>query len=394
MSAWFNLMADIWLGLRGHPARALLSFAGIAIGAASLAVLIAVAGGLRQKAAAMETEFGADVISISQQAGEADVRKPIQRGTVHYLRANLPACEISACQEYSIPGAGNKPSFRLIATDEHLPNVKKWALHAGRFPDPSDIRLRRRVVALNRPLAERLNLHPGDTFPIQQTPFSVIGIVETGPSSAAPESFGEFSAYIPWTIKPHWIESYWIPEERIDAIFIKTGQPGSLEGVLEQARALMEHPDRRVPNLEWTTPQRISAQVRSWQRLIEWTAGGIALLCLALGGATLMSLMVSNIQERIPEIGLRVSLGADSAQIVLLFVGEALATTLLAALAGTWLAFVLLAAAQSRLPTPLLITPRAFLLALGITLFMGVLFSIWPALAASRISPAEALRND
>jgi putative ABC transport system permease protein len=120
----------------------------------------------------------------------------------------------------------------------------------------------------------------------------------------------------------------------------------------------------------------------------------VALLCLILGGATLMTLMMANIRDRIAEIGLRRALGAMPGDIASLFVIEACVITGSASLAGTVTAALLIVLGRGH--TTLVFDLNIITLATPviISLLLGVVFSYIPARMASHISPADALRND
>ncbi len=394
------ILYDIATGLRSHPGRTLLSFLGIAVGPAALSILWNVTDALRLKASQMQSDFGVNIFSISHPPDETGEQRAIRRAHIRLLAENLPETAVSGWQAYALETDAGKNPFRLLVTDEHLPEVRPWTLTSGRFLDHTDICLRRPVAVLSKTLADLENLRPGDTLTIRQAPFTVIGILDTGVASlesadfhAAPAA-GERAVFIPWSIAPNWVDAFTPPEENLDVLFVKVCQPDRMEGLLAQARTLLAQPDYAVPDAEWITPETVTERIRQWQHLIEWSAGGIALLCLALGGATLMSLMVSNINERIPEIGLRLALGAGRGQIVALFLLESFVISVLAALSGAAFAQLALMVSRSHLPIALPFSASAVGLPVLLTLLLSALFSIWPAMSAGRITPAEALRND
>jgi putative ABC transport system permease protein len=120
----------------------------------------------------------------------------------------------------------------------------------------------------------------------------------------------------------------------------------------------------------------------------------VALLCLALGGTTLMSLMLANVRDRIPEIGLRRSLGAMPSDIAMLFVAEGCLVTAGASAAGIAAAGAVAALGAGAFPAPVTLGGTAVLIPALASVGLGAIFSWWPARMAARLPPAEALRND
>ena len=152
-----SLIEDIAAGLRSHPGRTLLSFLGIAIGAAALCILWNVTEALRIKAAHMQNDFGVNIFSVIRPPDETGERRTIQRTHLHLLRENLPGTRVSGWQAYPLESDSGRTPYRLLTTDEHLPAVRPWTLTAGRFLDRTDILLRRPVAVLSRSLAELEN---------------------------------------------------------------------------------------------------------------------------------------------------------------------------------------------------------------------------------------------
>lgn len=167
-----------------------------------------------------------------------------------------------------------------------------------------------------------------------------------------------------------------------------------LDLLVERCRGVLSAPDAGPADFTYVTPDTLLAGLRRLQATIRWSVGSIAALCLLLGGTTLMSLMLANVRDRVGEIGLRRALGARARDVAALFVLEACLVTLAAAAAGGLVAALVLWPARARFPAPLVFGPGTFLVPVLASVGLGIIFSYWPARMASRISPAEALRNE
>jgi len=171
------------------------------------------------------------------------------------------------------------------------------------------------------------------------------------------------------------------------AVFVR-----ALDVHVDALRHLLTQPDQKAGELAWVTPASLLRNINLLKNNIALVAGAISVLCLLLGGTALMTLMVANVRDRVAEIGLRQALGATRADITTLFMLEAVIVTASAGLLGTGLAYGALTAGSWPIP----VKPDAWtavlppLAAAG----LGALFSYWPARAAARIVPAEALRNE
>ena len=391
---------DVWAGLRAQPGRTGLSFFSMAIGMGALTVVLALLGGLQQKSRQMVQDLGINVFAVvrgqSQQAGQT-APVPLAERHMAYLAANLPACSVTALRRFTAAG---ESTFAIAGVDDQLLAVRPWRVVGGRFFDPEDLRTRMRYAVTTRALAEQQRWSLGRPLSLAGTPFMLIGLIDTR-SDALPAttpvpglSPGAGVVMIPRSVLPVWQRSGPQPEHELDAIYVRTAAAASFEETVRKAQGLLQHPDYAARPIEWVTPDQLVEEVRRLQRVIALSGGSIAILCLVLGGTTLMSLMLANVRERIPEIGLRRALGASPAEVSVLFVSEACVVTLAAAVLGAGTAWVFLRLARETFPAPLDLGAVTALTPVSAALVLGILFSYWPARAAATITPMEALRNE
>lgn len=395
-----DIADDIW----ARPGRAGLSFLALSVGMTALTVLLAVLGGLQDRARRIVEELGAHVFVITQPA--ADGGAPRSRGHlgarhVDLLRAQADGAAISGLRFFDGIPAGGDRQARVLAADEALLDTRPWRVIDGRFIDAHDMRNRERVAVASDALAAAWNLRTGDSVILGETPFRIIGILRAGSDALETETTdaallpGDRALFVPRSLPPYWLGGRTVAdEEALDAIYVRAPPGVSVERAVAIAGALLAQPDQRLENLSMLTPEALLQRLRKLQDTIRFTAGSIALLCLLLGGTTLMSLLVANVRERVTEIGLRRALGASAAAIAGLFVLEAILLTAAAALAGSLGAASVLWLARAQFPVPLRLDAVVLFTPLVAALVLGAAFSYWPARAAARISPAEALRNE
>jgi putative ABC transport system permease protein len=123
--------------------------------------------------------------------------------------------------------------------------------------------------------------------------------------------------------------------------------------------------------------------------------GSIAAISLLVGGIGIMNIMLVSVTERTREVGLRKAVGAKYRDILVQFLVEAVALSVLGGLLG-----VALGIAGAQLITPLLGGTRALVtlqsvgLALAVSLGIGIFFGLYPANRAARLNPIDALRYE
>ena len=124
----------------------------------------------------------------------------------------------------------------------------------------------------------------------------------------------------------------------------------------------------------------------------------IAGISLVVGGVGIMNIMYVSVTERIYEIGLRKAVGATSANILWQFLWEAIVITFFGAmigfLFGVALAFLIaFGASILGFSWRFVVSPQSVMLAISASLGIGLIFGVWPALAAAKLEPVTALRK-
>lgn len=392
-------LRDISDDIRTRPGRAGLSFLALSIGMTSLTVLLSVLGGLKERARQIVEEMGAQVFAVTQPEAGADQPRLSTRHLA-LLAAQLPDCRTTGMKVYNNISAGGDRQVRVMAVDAALLEVRPWQLVEGRFFDGYDLANRERSLVAPESLARDWGWRLGDIIQLAETPFRLVGLLRIGTGVLESESSdstllpGDRAVFVPHTVPPYWLRSRGAPEPGLDAIYIRAGLERRMEEVLDTVRTLLAQPDHRLEQLSFLTPAVLLQRLRKLQDTIRFTAGSIAMLCLALGGTTLMSLLIANVRERVTEIGLRRALGASALDVAGLFVLEAVLLTGSAALVGAIGTTAALWLARDQFPVPLRLDAGMLLAPLLVATALGAASSFWPARAAARISPAEALRNE
>jgi len=390
------LLLDVWEGIRSRPGHLLLSLFTLATGMLTLTMLMAVLAGFARQSEQILSGVGANVAALLPAQPSSSPRGGISAPHAALLRHRFPAYTISVLRQERAPTLQGKPAVDILAGDEHLAALRGWPLLAGRPLDALDIQRARRVCVLTSVLSREWNAPVGAVIRLASVPFEVVGVLAPAGAAAvdSPLPTGDRLLWIPHTVAPFWRSTTEPPNDRFDAVLVRVDRLDALDTLAARAAPLFATSNALASDYTWITPDTLLSGVRRLRLAVGFTVGAVALLCLALGAAMLANVMASAVRERVPEIGLRRALGASTRDIAMLFIGEAALTTAAAATLGVLAAALLLALAGDRFQVPLAMSAMAWLTPAAAALATAALCAAGPAMAAARITPYEALRND
>jgi putative ABC transport system permease protein len=343
-------------------------------------------------------ELGANVMAVIAQP--STTRDGLEQRHVRMLRKNFPEALVTSLRMSHAPTLGTDKQLRVVATDHVLSDVRQWAVTDGRFLEASDILHAHRYAVITEALSKIWNWSVGNVIMLRNTPFIVVGIVNAGGNALDAEYgdsrliLGERAVFVPQSVPQLWKNSTQAQQRGVNAVFIQAPQTVPAAKLMPAVQRVLQQPDQRAGRLSWVTPESLVRGLTRLQRTLGVTIGAVAVLCLILGGTTLMSLMVANVRDRVTEIGLRRALGASRGEVAGLFVLEGITITLAAGAFGTLAGHGVLLLSEKFLPHPAVMTPLSATVPIAVAVILGIVFSYWPANVAAKIAPAEALRND
>ncbi|MBC8645711.1 MAG: ABC transporter permease [Thermoanaerobaculia bacterium] len=165
--------------------------------------------------------------------------------------------------------------------------------------------------------------------------------------------------------------------------------PALMRGRTRQAHHGIE--DTEITDLQAELAQSYGNfldQIRGWRIVLS----SLAATVLLVGGVGVLSVMLISFSDRRYEIGLRKAMGASDGEILIQFLLEACVLAALGASVGTFLGAVLCEALSPKFPYGLVVNPVGLVVAWIIALALALLFGMYPAVRAARLSPMEAMR--
>ena len=183
-----------------------------------------------------------------------------------------------------------------------------------------------------------------------------------------------------------------LPEIGGVTYIIRTQMPP--ESIAPSLRAAVQKIDTNLPLMDIRTQQQQIDATTQQERMFASLTAGFGLLALALACVGIYGIMAYTVSQRTNEIGIRLALGAERAQVRTMILSEASRLTILGVVAGLAAAFALAQLVKSMLYGLTATDPTSFAAAAMLLLAIALLAAWIPALRASRVEPMEALRHE
>ena len=412
---WIPDIRLAFQNLRLHRLRSLLTMLGMIFGVAAVVSMLSIGAGARQKVMALIEQMGVrNLIVEAKETTEWQAHQKIRKISPgltfqDYRVIRDDVSDILA----STPRKRMTPSKTIPKPQEDVPTVygvnpsytEIAGLHLlqGRFFDESEEGRGAAVCVLGA--AARASLF-GAADPIDQYVkvneqwFRVIGVASPQLSSqtevaGVPTQDTNNIIYIPLNAAILRMEdSYSDVRDEIDGIYLTVRENADVPAAAQVVRAILDSSHHAAGDFSVIVPAELLAEQRRTERLFNAVMVAIASISLLVGGIGIMNIMLASILERTREIGVRRAVGARQSDIVRQFVVEAMMISLVGGSLGIVFGFVMSRLIAWLAGWSTIVTASSILLAFVVSITVGLVFGIYPAVKAARLDPVEAIRYE
>jgi len=297
--------------------------------------------------------------------------------------ATISGSGISGDHRFSVTGA----SYNTF-------DINKLSVSSGRVFNDADINAKNKVIVLGSDLASNLfgSDNPlGKTVTIGTDSYQVVGVL----SKTNGNNFNNpnLISYIPYTTAMDTFQS-----EKFNAFAVRATSENTVNKAKTEIQdtLLKNHniKDLKLADFSVSTAADLLSTIGNITGILTALLSGIAAISLLVGGIGIMNIMLVSVTERTREIGLRKAVGAKTSDILVQFLIEAVFLTLTGGVLGIGLGILMAKIAGHFVGFAPVTSTSAFLLAVGISMTIGLIFGIYPAGRASRLNPIDALRYE
>lgn len=231
----------------------------------------------------------------------------------------------------------------------------------------------------------------GKTIDIKGAAYTIVGVL--GPAKENGITNSNIQLFIPYTAARESLNT-----QNFSSIMVQTSNEDTVKAAKKKVEntLLANHGIEKLKLADFTvrSSQDLLSTITSITDIMTGFLGGIAAISLLVGGIGIMNIMLVSVTERTREIGLRKSVGAGTGHILTQFLVEALLLTFTGGILGIIFGRILGSIAAGILDFPLVITSGSVLLAVCVSVLVGIIFGIYPAAKAARLDPIDALRYE
>jgi len=403
--------ANSWGGVTSHKLRSLLTILGIVIGVSAVIALMSIGKGAEADILARIQTLGPDLMMITpgSSMGAGGVRGAAGSSTTLTMEDATAIADKTDLVSSVAPIFSR--SLQLIAGSQNMnaqvtgtspAYMQTYNLNttSGTFFSDYDFQRGTRVAVLGSTVAQTMygNNDPlGTDLRIGTIIVRVIGVLASkGSVSGSPDNM----VFIPLTAMQQAVAQQRTArgEQVISSISLKVNDLNNADKAVQEITDLLRTRHRLIQSaandFTVTSMQEVASTVSDTMATTTMLLGAIAAISLLVGGIGVMNIMLVSVLERTREIGIRKALGAKDSDIWIQFLIESAFLSLAGGIIGVILGWGVAFGVSSMGSMHTLVTADIVILAVSVSVCIGLFFGFYPAWQASRLNPIEALRHE
>ena len=400
----FQTISMAFKAIAGNKVRSFLTMLGVIIGVMSVIVLVAIGQGTTASVTESISSIGTNLLTVNimtrSVGGKGGARgmtaSSNSKGTVILKLDEILELEQDESIAYVSPTCTGSLTVKAGSTNTTasvmgvLPAYQyiiNQGVEQGRYIIDADVDNRSAVCVIGVDLAQELfgNTNVvGNTVYIDARKFKIVGVLESKGTSMTGSS--DESIVLPFTLAQRMLES-----TTISSIYVSAVDSLSVDAAQEVVERFLYKKYQNESTYSVMNQTQMLETANETASTLSLMLGGIAGISLLVGGIGIMNIMLVSVTERTREIGIRKAIGAKRRNILLQFLIESVVLSGMGGLLGLLLGYGLMHLLESYMGMSVTASAGVAQLAMGFSMFVGVVFGLYPANKASKLKPIDAL---
>jgi putative ABC transport system permease protein len=405
-------MASSLQNLRAHALRSALSVLGIIFGVGAVIAMLSIGAGAEREALEIIDAMGLRNVIVRDKVFDRDDEKQ----EIRRKSAGLALRDAEAIRD-AVPGverviarievdpwktltATGRAKPKVAGVSHDYPKLVRLPLREGRFFDQRDEETYAQVCVIGDGVRRELfgfDTALGRPLKINDTWLTVVGVLAPrgGPREVQGVTLAatENHVYLPVTVAERKFGRAPL-KSALDELIVSMAPGTPVQESSVVIASLLDRLHGGAADYTITVPEALLEQSRKTQRLFDIVMGTIAGISLLVGGIGIMNIMLATVLERTREIGVRRAIGARQKDIRDQFVIESFTITAAGGLLGIAMGIAIANGVAFYAGWTTIVTAWSILLSVGVSVAVGLVFGIYPAMRAARLDPIESLRHE
>jgi len=410
MKKWFQPFFTAWVGIATHKLRSLLTILGIVIGIAAVITLMSIGKGVEAQIISNIESMGSDLVTIRpgtftfggvrSAAGSANTLTIEDAEAIAEQIAYISSVAPSYSSNLQVVVGNQNTNASVIGVTPEYMQASNLELANGTFFSGFDYQRGAKLAVLGSNVKETLfeDVNPvGQQVRMGSIIVRVIGVLESkGAMWGSPDD----TILIPLTAMQQTVAQPRTAqgERVVSTISLNVSDKEQASYVVEELTSLLRTRHQLGPatdnDFTITSMEEIASTLSKTMGTMTLLLGAIAGISLLVGGIGVMNIMLVSVLERTREIGILKALGARERDIWTQFLLEAAFLTLAGGIIGVIAGWAVSHIISSMGLVTTLVTADIVILAVSVSVGIGLFFGFYPAWNASRLNPIEALRSE
>lgn len=404
MVKYFKILSQSYLAIKSFKLRTIFCLISVALGIASITVIVAATEGAYKKALEIVARFGPDSLLVFSGGEEARAiglrQKTLTLEDIDAIKQAFPSAYLvvpmSSVSNVTVSYKDKKYQTLVIGSTSDYSQVWTWPVIGGSDFTDMDVKGLKNVALIGQYLLKELF---GDEDPVgkyilvKSIPVQIVGVLSERGTSPSGQNLDD-RLIIPITTVMRKLQN---ETKYISAFRIRFLDQKNLYNYVDELRHFLRQrhniPENEPDDFRIVSPKEIVKFLVALTGSLVIFLGITGVISLIVAGFVLANLFLLSVKERTTEIGIRRASGAKKKDILFQFLGESVILTTTGGLLGFILGVIFSELLKFIAEFQIYFSWKAFVIGIVLSWLVGIIFGLQPANRAANINPIEAIKG-